>query len=47
LRKQKKQGITPAITHIPWGKWGLDDAALTEEFNPIFKDFGMETPQIE
>lgn len=31
----------------PLGKMGLDDTALTEEFNPIFKDFGMETPKIE
>ena len=29
------------------GQMGLDDTALTEEFNPIIKDFGMETPKIE
>jgi hypothetical protein len=29
------------------GEMGLNDTALTEEFNPIIKDIGMETPKIE
>ena len=29
------------------GEMGLDDTLLSEEFNPIMKDFGMETPKIE
>jgi len=26
---------------------GLDSNTLTEEFNPIIKNFGVETPKIE
>lgn len=29
------------------GEMGLNDTSLSEEFNPIMKDFGMETPKIE